>query len=249
LSEQSPRSALTGPAAEGCSAQVFVDDLGRVELEPEDVHHLSRVLRLRSGERVVASDGAGSWRSCAFRATTSASGSVLEPVGEIEIEETPRPRLYVGFVPVKAQRPEWIVQKLTEVGVDCIAVLRSTRSVVQIEGKRWQNTLERLERVAREAAAQSRRAWLPEITGVLSLTEFDAHAAPSEVFLAQPGAPDASSVSVNALAVGPEGGWDLHELEGRRLLGLSSTILRAETAAVVAGYVLARSRDAVRGHL
>ena len=68
-----------------------------------------------------------------------------------------RPELTVVFAPVKGERPEWVVQKLTELGIDRIVPLRSERSVVRWTGQRGQATVERLRRVAREAAAQCRR--------------------------------------------------------------------------------------------
>src|ERR1700722_3931621 len=60
------RGPDVGPASVGAVAQVFVEDLSTCAIGPEDVHHLARVLRLKPRETVVASDGAGSWRSCRF---------------------------------------------------------------------------------------------------------------------------------------------------------------------------------------
>ena len=66
------------------------------------------------------------------------------------------PALTVAFAPVKGERPEWVVQKLTELGIDRIVPLVSERSVVRWSGARGKATVERLRRVAREAAAQCR---------------------------------------------------------------------------------------------
>ena len=81
------------------------------------------------------------------------------------------PALTVAFAPTKGERPEWVVQKLTELGIDRIVPLVSERSVVRWSGARGQGAVERLRRVAREAAGQCRRVWLPEITEVV---RFDA---------------------------------------------------------------------------
>lgn len=232
-------------------AQVFVDDLEGLDLTPEDAHHLQRVLRARPGETVIAADGRGRFRTCTYRGGTAP----LEADGPVRTCERPGPLVTVGFVATKGERPEWVVQKLTEVGVDRIAVLRSRRSVVRWDDDRAARAVERLQRVSREAAAQSRRPWLAEVVGVLSVAELAAlTGAPDEVghgghgglALAQPGGapPTLARASV---AVGPEGGWDHDELAGFPQVGLGELVLRAETAAVGAGLLLCALRAGVVG--
>jgi 16S rRNA (uracil1498-N3)-methyltransferase len=243
------------PATAGAVAQVFVEDLARPDLADDDAHHLARVLRLRPGEPVVAADGHGAWRLCRYRGPGSRPGAamadspVLEHDGPVVSLARPVPPVTIGFVAVKGDRPEWVVQKLTEAGVDRIVVLRSTRAVVRWDGERGSRALDRLRRVAREAAAQSRRAWLPEVLGVLELADMARLAGPAPLALAHPGG-DPPSVATPAMAVGPEGGWDPAELASGDfpLVGLGPRILRAETAAVAAGLLLCALRDGlVRG--
>ena len=144
-------------------AHVFVDDLTAPTLSDDDQHHLARVLRVRDGESVSASDGRGGWRLCQWR------DGGLHSESEVHHVAAPTPRLGVAFVPVKGDRPEWAVQKLTEIGVDDIIVLAPTRRAVV----RWGDDkhLRKLQVVAREAAMQSRRVWLPTVTGPVSLAE------------------------------------------------------------------------------
>ena len=158
------------------------------------------------------------------------------------------PVITIGFVPVKGDRPEWVVQKLTETGVDRIVVLRSARAVVRWDGERGDKAVDRLRRVAREAAAQSRRAALPEVTGVLDLAQMAALVAPSPLVLAHPGG-DPPSVTMPAMAIGPEGGWDDSELApgGYPVVGLGPGILRAETAAMASGLLLCAMRNGLVG--
>jgi len=238
----SPPSApapLHGPAALRAAAQVFVDDLDVLALAPDDARHLARVLRLRAGEPVVAADGAGAWRPATFAAEDAPLGAA----GPVRVQARPDPPVVVGFVPVKGERPEWVVQKLTELGVDHIVVLRSARSVVRWEGDRARSALRRLRRVAREAAAQSRRAWLPRLDGVLDLAGMAALLAPVPLALAEPGA-EPPGPATTAVAVGPEGGWDPGELgTASGQVGLGGAILRAETAALGAGMLLCALRD------
>jgi len=238
------------PGGLGAAAHVFVDDLDDPGLGPDDRRHLVQVLRLRAGEVVVASDGRGRWRPCRFVGTTlrgPAPERVLEPDGDLVFCPPEGPEVTVAFVPVKGDRPEWAVQKLTEAGVDRIVVLRSVRAVVQWEGERLTRALERLRRVAREAAAQSRRAWLPDVAGVGSLDDLARLVAPVSLGLAHPGGRP-PGLDVPALAVGPEGGWDPSESGGGRpLVGLGPHVLRAETAAVAAGLLLCALRSGVVG--
>jgi 16S rRNA (uracil1498-N3)-methyltransferase len=186
------------------------------------------VLRLRAGEELTVSDGAGGRRRCRF-------GPTLEPVGEVERAPRPHPEVTVAFAVVKGQRPEWAVQKLTEIGVDRIVPLLASRSVVRWASGDTGGQLARLRRVAREAAMQSRRVWLPVVEGVAS---FEVVAARPGAALADPaGGPP--SLARPVVLVGPEGGWDETELTaGPPLVGLGPSVLRTETAAVVAGALL-----------
>ncbi len=140
------------------AAQVLVDDPTRPELAVADAHHIERVLRLRAGEAVVAFDGRGGWAPCRY-----AGGRRLDPTGPAAREPCPSPALTVAFAPVKGERPEWVVQKLTELGVDRIVVVAAARSVVRWNGERERSAMDRLRRVAAEAAAQCRRVWIPQV--------------------------------------------------------------------------------------
>ena len=230
------------------AAQVLVEDLAAPELGPEDAHHLGRVLRLRAGDEVCATDGRGGWRSARF-----VDGGQLEPDGKVHTEARPGPELTVAFAPVKGDRPELVVQKLTEVGVDRIVLLETARSVVRWDGDRAAKQMARLRRVAREACGQSRRLWLPEVG--LGRGAPDGPVAPSSALsvlgapgtvLAEPGgAPPGPGVT--AVLVGPEGGWTAEELSaadgagaGRCTLG--PHVLRSETAAIVAGALMVTLR-------
>jgi 16S rRNA (uracil1498-N3)-methyltransferase len=230
----------------GAAAQVFVDDPARPSLADDDVHHLGRVLRLRPGQEVIAADGRGRW----VRATWQ-GGADLEPVrgdgkvggdGSVQLEPRPDPALTVAFAPVKGERPEWVVQKLTELGVDRIVPLLSERSVVRWSGARGKATVERLRRVAREAAAQCRRVWLPDVRDTMRFGELHTLGGPDEVVLAQLSG-DPPTVAQRVVAVGPEGGWSTEELaSGLPTVGFGLSVLRAETAAVTAGALLASLR-------
>jgi len=231
-------------------AHVFVDHLDTPSLSDTDEHHLSRVLRLRDGESVTASDGRGGWRSCVW------ADGTLRASGDVVTVAAPAQRIGVAFVPVKGDRNEWSVQKLTEIGVDDIILLAPTRHSVV----RWSDAdkqLRKLRVVAREAAMQSRRVWLPAVSGLVTLA--DALAMPGAAVAdpaaspAAPGAAPASPATPNLaspvlIVVGPEGGFDDDEIPANvARVSLGDTILRAETATLVAATLLAARRSAAGG--
>jgi 16S rRNA (uracil1498-N3)-methyltransferase len=236
------------PTLQSVAAMVFVDDPAAPLLTPDDAHHLLDVLRLRPGELVAAGDGSGSWSPCRIAPVKPGRASrrvdpadVVTVDGPVVREPRATPEITVAFAPTKGDRPEWVVQKLTELGVDRIVPIHAARSVVRWDGERGQRAVARLSRVAREAAAQARRTWLPEISQVTTLGELASSGL--TLRLALPGGAVPTLVPA-VVAVGPEGGWDPDEaaLSGGGV-GLGPTVLRAETAAVAVGTLLCGLRS------
>jgi len=217
------------------AAHVFVDQLDGGHLEPDDVHHLVKVLRIRESDVISVSDGRGSWAT-----------ATLRPDGELGLLEgphfvpAPTHRLGVAFVPVKGEKPELVVQKLTEIGIDDIYPLAPTAySVVKWEADRAEKHHVRLAKVAREAAMQSRRVWLPEVHRVQMLANLMAG---HTVAFAEPGGAPIDA-SHHLVVVGPEGGFSHEELHGApATVSLGESVLRAETAAIVAGTLMVSLR-------
>lgn len=213
------------PLLRDSAAHVFVADLAAPQLSPDDVHHLKKVLRLRDGESVTCSDGKGRWRACLW-----SSDSVL-PNGEIHTEPSPTTRLCVAVAPVKGDRTDLVVEKLVEIGVDDIAILAPLeRSVVRWANDKVAHVMDRYQRIATAAAMQSRRVFLPELRGPVSLASLGG----GQVALAEPsGAVDWGQVTT--VVIGPEGGFSEKELSSApATIDLGPNILRAETAAIVA---------------
>jgi 16S rRNA (uracil1498-N3)-methyltransferase len=218
-------------------AHVFVADLDAPVLDSGDEHHLLRVLRLAPGSDVTAGDGAGRWRPCRL-----ACGPVLEIAGAIAAEPRPEPPITVAFALVKGERPELVVQKLTELGVDRVLPFVAARSVVRWEPGRADRNVERWRAIARQAAMQCRRTWLPVVAPVAA---FASVAALPGAALADPaGGPPALDRPV--VLVGPEGGWTPEERQaGLPTVCLGPHVLRAETAAIAGGAILAALRAGI----
>jgi 16S rRNA (uracil1498-N3)-methyltransferase len=207
--------------------QFHVDDLAHPELGRDDEHHLRRVLRAGRGEEIVVTDGRGSWVLC------QVNEAGLERVSEVCLDPlSPETTLYL--TPIKGERAEWAVAKATEVGVSRIVPLVSARMVVKFNGEARQKTLARWRRIANEAASQCRRTYDVVIGEPVKVADVPAQVAVAHL------AGEGDWRGVRAVAVGPEGGWTSEEWgEERRRVGLGPTVLRAETAGVLAATLIA----------
>lgn len=208
----------------------------------------ARVLRLGPGDEVVLFDGAGK--------TARARIRIVDHRVECEADapvnvESPRARVILMLAIPKGSKLDECVRMATELGVDEIALMRTHRTIPQWDSERTRSRIDRLTRVANEAAAQCERsdipivhapqeptAWLeqipPQATGVL----FGARAA-------NPMRLDAAPAQLWC-AVGPEGGFTAEEVAafqnaGFAVASLGEWILRVDTA-VAAALTLVRDR-------
>jgi len=237
-------------AAAPAVAHVFVDAIDGdddIWVEGDDGHHLQRARRLRVGEMVTGSDGAGAWRL--FEIAEVGEGRVrLTPSAPRVVEPQLIPRVVVAFAPAKGDQAGAVVHQLVELGVDAVMPVTLRRSVVRWDGQREERARARLGRIVREAAMQSRRARIPEVLTAGPLSELARHpglvvADPSGVAAGALGPPVGGEWLV---LVGPEGGFDPSERElfamGARL-AVGPHVLRAVTAPVAAAAALVGIRD------
>lgn len=213
---------------------VFVSDLADPVLGQDDHHHLARVRRVREGDALVLADGTGRWASARMR------GDRPEVDGEVVEARRPEPPVGVGFGLTKGSKPEWCVQKLTELGVDRIVPFVAARSIVRWDDDKVDAAASRFDKVAREAAMQSRSPWMPQVDRVARF----------EQVVGLPGAcradrgGEAPSLAHPLVLVGPEGGWDDDErASAGAVVSLGAGVLRAETAVVTAGVLLTALRE------
>lgn len=236
-----------GSPLEHRGPHVLCADLASCAISDEDRHHLSRVLRLRDGDPLTLTDGAGSWRAAVF-------GPAIEPTSDCAFIDQPTPELTIGFAVVKSAKPSLIVQKLTELGIDRIRPFHAERSVAQWDASKAEKSQQRLERVVREALMQSKGVWLPTLTPVVSLDELISDEADAGRMVMRA---DFGGEALEALPepergtpgpvvlVGPEGGWTESERSAvHASVSLGTTVLRAETACISAGVLLTARRRA-----
>ena len=214
---------------------------GRVTFDAEESRHLTRVLRLRAGDTVIATDGAG--RDYTVRLDSvgePATGTVLAVTRGAP--ESPLAITLVQGVP-KGDKMEAIVRAATELGVARVRPALCERTIVRLEPGRWRERARRWQRVAREAAKQCGRAVIPDVEMPRPLDEClsETSAELGLCFWEGGGAalPEAlASITTPRsalLVIGPEGGLAPAEVEAARARGLTVTalgprILRTETA-------------------
>src|SRR5439155_846551 len=131
--------------------------------------HLGRVLRLRSGDTVLAADGAG--REYTVRLETvgdEATGTVLGV--DTNEHESPVRITLLQSVP-KGDKMESIVRASTELGVVRVVPVLTARTIVALDAGRWRDRARRWQRVAKEAAKQCGRALVPPVDGPRPLGE------------------------------------------------------------------------------
>jgi 16S rRNA (uracil1498-N3)-methyltransferase len=215
------------------TAPLFYADLptsGEVVLTGDEARHAAGSMRLRAGEPVLVCDGTGSVASCSV--VSADRRCVVARVASVEVLPAPRALSVVQAIP-KGERGDLAVELLVETGVSRILPWQSARTVADWRGKE-QAKVERWRRVAVAAAKQSRRAWLPEVTDLLTgvpEATFVLHEE-AEVSLFEVEVPPGPVTVV----VGPEGGLTDAEVAGMGGLPvrLGCEILRTSTAGAAA---------------
>lgn len=200
---------------------------------------------MRPGDLLTSGDGKGAVATGVVEGVTR--DQVRARVQERRVVPRPTPHIAVHLSAPKGERLTWAVQKLTEIGVDSIILVEASRSV-----RRWWSeekglkSADRLQKVAREAAKQSRRAFLPALDGPVPWASAVKASTTQGLLIVLWERAEASLRAVLpeeppgfvGFLVGPEGGIPEEEAraaekEGALLASLGPTILRTETAAIV----------------
>jgi 16S rRNA (uracil1498-N3)-methyltransferase len=214
---------------------------GRLALEGDEARHLSRVRRVGVGAIVEVFDGLG----YATRAEVVGLGRErieLQPVGSPLPDRPPLSQVTLATAVPKGERFDWLVEKATELGVARLVPIVTRRSVVDPRDAK----LDRLRRTIVEAAKQCGRNRLMALEKPTTWADLLRDADPRSLrLMAHPeGCPFASWPKTGrgaptVVAVGPEGGFTDEEIAAARaggwmMAGLGATLLRIETAGLVA---------------
>ncbi|MEU2182869.1 16S rRNA (uracil(1498)-N(3))-methyltransferase [Streptomyces thermolilacinus] len=238
------------------TAPVFVaDDLtaaapGAVlTLEGPEGRHAVSVRRLRVGEEVVLTDGAGRG---AYGTVAAVEGKDRLDVAVTDVRDEPvaTPRITVVQALPKGDRGELAVETMTETGVDAVVPWAAARCVTQWKGERGLKALAKWRATAREAGKQSRRLRFPEVADAASTRQVARLLAGADfaAVLHEEGAEPLATAPLPAtgeivLVVGPEGGVAPDELTafaeaGARPYRLGRSVLRTSTAGTAATALL-----------
>jgi 16S rRNA (uracil1498-N3)-methyltransferase len=213
-----------------------------LDLDGDEGRHAATVMRIRAGERVVVTDGAGTSATCTV--TDAAKGALALRVDSVTRVERPSPTVTVVQAIPKGDRGELAVEMLTEIDVDRIVPWAASRSVAVWRGERVGKGEAKWRSTARTAAKQARRAWLPEVTDLASTDDVVAllDDADLAVVLHEDAQVPLAALSLVGVAhvvvvVGPEGGLSDEELAAfsvGEVVRLGSSVLRTSTAGVAA---------------
>jgi 16S rRNA (uracil1498-N3)-methyltransferase len=231
------------------SARFYIDgplQPGPVELTGPEAHHLAVVCRLRPGDDICLFNGDGD----EYQTRIQSAGKhrvVLEVLSRATPERELPFALTVAAPLPKGDRAQFLVEKLTELGVTTFVPLATERSIiVPREAK-----VEKLRRYVIEASKQCGRNVLMAIAPLADWTSFCQQQNHAQIrLIAHPGRDSAQPVSLPrgtsvAVAIGPEGGFSdaeiaLSQQAGWQLVDLGPRVLRVETAALVlAAWIIA----------
>ena len=215
-----------------------------LELPQEEAAHALRVLRLTEGDKVMLTDGKGSFYHAEIDMISGKRCYV-----RITETSTPKPlwkgHLHLAMAPTKnMDRIEWFAEKATEIGFDELTFLDcrfSERRVVKNE---------RVEKILISAMKQSLKSTLPSLNGMTSFDKFITQSFTGQKFIAHCNEGEKDSLmhalqtGEDALVlIGPEGDFSPEEVEkaianGFRPITLGKSRLRTETAALVAVHLM-----------
>ncbi len=213
-----------------------------IQLEGATASHLTKVLRVRTGEELWLGDGKGAARKGRVSGVSKRSLSISF-AGEVRKEAVSTSSVVLALAMLQNREDlERATSSAVEAGVDRILIFRSERSnrpVPDLQSPQGQ----RLSKIIREASSQSRRVWIPEVETVPALS--DVLIASAQLFVASPEAPqDQNSGTATGpqdliVVVGPEGGFSEEEqgyisASNAESLWLGPAVLRARTAAALA---------------
>lgn len=230
---------------------------GRVTLDERESAHAVRVLRLEAGDAIEVLNGAGRVLACRIL-EAHRRAVVAEVTGERRVPALPPARVVPAVL--KGRAMEFLVQKVTELGVGVISPVLAARCVAGVgAGREAADKAEGWRVTAMEACKQCGNPWLPTIEAPVPLAAFLERraAGPLLVGVLDPAAPSLGRVATElartrvevSLLIGPEGDWTAEEQDRLRGAGvvpfsLGPLVLRAETAAIAGLAVLQQAREA-----
>ena len=216
-------------------------------LDETSSHHLSRVLRMEKGEKIILTDGKGNLLEAEIKVPHK-SKSEVQILSRKEIAFV-LPSVTIAISPIKnVSRFEWFVEKCTELGVQKIIPLICDRT------EKFHYKQERLYNILKSALLQSRQAWVPQLMSSIKIEQLVMNSEESNRYIAHCNA-DEQKISLASnlnkeesriILIGPEGDFSEEEVsfaKANNFLGVSlgPSVLRTETAGIAAAVLLRQS--------
>jgi 16S rRNA (uracil1498-N3)-methyltransferase len=214
-----------------------------VVLSPEESHHISKVLRLRTGDKLVIFNGKGASRPARVGETGKREVEIVFAGPEV-MQEPPVPSIMLAVAPPKGQRMDTLVQMAQEIGLDELIPIITDNSVQQDFSE---NRYARWRRIALAAAKQSGNNYVLNIKPAMDFDDLLKNIEPWDMRLVCHTGPDCQRLhdylkektrpEKILLGIGPEGGFSEREIKSAKDAGcatvkLPAATLRVETAAV-----------------
>lgn len=210
-----------------------------------DEHHLKNVLRIKNGEEIIVAYNSVFYHCSAQVSNNSISALLIKKLAEYH-ELKAKVTLVYGLP--KGDKFELVIQKATELGVNTIIPYNAKRSIVQLDNKKIDSKLERWNKIIHDASMQSKRNIIPTVTKPLKMNEILSIEADIKLIAFEEDSCFGQETLFNilnqdlsgkhiVLMVGPEGGFDIDEVNqlvesGFKRVSLGKRILRSETAAI-----------------
>lgn len=219
-----------------------------IEIIGQDVNHIKNVLRMKVGDKLRISSGDNIDYICCISAINE--DKIKADICSIDKMGNELPiKVYLFQGLPKQEKMEWIIQKMTELGVYAIIPVSMKRCVVKFDDKKAKSKVERWNSIAESAAKQSNRSIVPQIHNIMPFKEaltyvkdLDSKLLPYEcaegIKKTRNRVNQLTTGQSVGIFIGPEGGYDLSELElakkhGWESITLGKRILRTETAAMM----------------
>lgn len=219
-----------------------------IDIVGSDVNHIKNVLRLKTGDSLLISSGDNIDYTCHIAQINEEHiRADIDSVDERGRELTSKIYLFQGLP--KADKMELVIQKAVELGTFEVIPVAMKRSVVKLDAKKAESKVKRWNAIAESAAKQSKRSILPQVSDVVTFAQAVKMAENCQIKLLPYECADGMEKTKRlienitpgqdiAVFIGPEGGFDLDELElakeaGCEIITLGKRILRTETAGMM----------------
>jgi len=216
--------------------QYFIDKAIKqndcIVLDDDILHHFKKVLREKDGFKFRVADKDGHFYNATLSDNKAIINQPIEEYNELKVDVT------VLLSLISSDKWDMAIQKMTELGVKRIVPFIAKRSQFRnVDFKK----IDRYRRIVKEAACQSHRNYIPEITEAISIKDIDKYKSKNN-YIAYEKEKDGVAKQFDesvTIVIGPEGGFDIDEVNefishGFKTITFGNSILRAETAAIYA---------------